>query len=236
MRRQSSCIAPSQLTFLKPPTPQAYLEFFISPKQLNKLIAQIEADPQITYHAVNASGDMRTNTTSEAPNAVTWGCFPHKEIVQPTIVESISFLAWKDEAYEIGRNWARVYDEKSPSRKMLDRIFGEREDGDDDHDDDDASGWWLVNVVYNDFKQPPDAIFKPFLAAADPDAVAAATAALAKSAVGDVAGSVARAGSAVVDGVKSAVNGLVNGSGKGDGTKQSDVNGVPAAAASSSSS
>ena len=76
---------------------KAYLEFFISPKSLDKLIAQIEADPQITYHAVNARGDMRTNTTSEAPNAVTWGCFPHQEIVQPTIVESISFLAWKDD-------------------------------------------------------------------------------------------------------------------------------------------
>jgi len=52
--------------------------------------------------------------------------------VQPTIVESISFLAWKDEAYEIGRHWARVYEEGSVSRQLLEQLF---------------DGWFLVNVV-----------------------------------------------------------------------------------------
>ena len=28
-------------------------------------------------------------------NAVTWGVFPGQEIVQPTMVEEVSFLAWK---------------------------------------------------------------------------------------------------------------------------------------------
>lgn len=149
---------------------------------------------------------MRTNTTSEAPNAVTWGCFPHKEIVQPTIVESISFLAWKDEAYEIGRNWARVYEDKSKTRRMLERIFGE---GDaDEEQQDDESGWFLVNVVHNDFKKP-DAIFAPFLAAADASSVASATAALSSTTVKDAAVSVAQAGSSVVNGAKDAVNGIV---------------------------
>lgn len=49
----------------------------------------------MTYYAVNSQGDLRTNTTSEGPNAVTWGVFPGQEIVQPTIVEAISFMAWK---------------------------------------------------------------------------------------------------------------------------------------------
>jgi len=26
---------------------------------------------------------------------VTWGVFPGKEIIQPTIVEAVSFMAWK---------------------------------------------------------------------------------------------------------------------------------------------
>ena len=30
-----------------------------------------------------------------AANTVTWGVFPGKEIVQPTIIEEVSFLAWK---------------------------------------------------------------------------------------------------------------------------------------------
>ncbi|WFD06942.1 methylenetetrahydrofolate reductase [NAD(P)H] [Malassezia vespertilionis] len=128
---------------------KAYLEFFVSPQQLDELLRLIELDPQITYHAVNAQGDMRTNTTSDSPNAVTWGCFPHCEVLQPTIVESISFLAWKDEAYELGRNWARMYAPDSASAKLLTHMF---------------DSWFLVNVVHNDFKQSL-AIFEPFLEA-----------------------------------------------------------------------
>jgi methylenetetrahydrofolate reductase (NADPH) len=74
---------------------QAYLEFFVSPELLSPLIRRIERDPRITYYAVNKQGDLRTNTHSEGPNAVTWGVFPGKEIVQPTIVEAVSFIAWK---------------------------------------------------------------------------------------------------------------------------------------------
>lgn len=129
---------------------KAYLEFFCAPDQLDKLIARIEADPKMTYHAVNAQGDMRTNTTSDSPNAVTWGCFPHCEIIQPTIVESISFLAWKDEAYELGRHWSRVYAPNSPARKLLDHIF---------------DTYVLVNVVHNDFKDR-QGIFRPFFESA----------------------------------------------------------------------
>jgi methylenetetrahydrofolate reductase (NADPH) len=58
-------------------------------------LVQIQRDPQMTYYAINKQGDLRTNSRSEGPNAVTWGVFPGKEIVQPTIVEAISFMAWK---------------------------------------------------------------------------------------------------------------------------------------------
>jgi methylenetetrahydrofolate reductase (NADPH) len=74
---------------------KAYLEFFVSPALLDHLLAHIERDPMITYHVINRRGDLRTNTHSDGPNAVTWGVFPGKEIVQPTIVEAISFMAWK---------------------------------------------------------------------------------------------------------------------------------------------
>lgn len=36
-----------------------------------------------------------TNMDDGAANTVTWGVFPGKEIVQPTIIEEVSFLAWK---------------------------------------------------------------------------------------------------------------------------------------------
>jgi methylenetetrahydrofolate reductase (NADPH) len=74
---------------------KAYLEFFASPELLDSLITHIERDPGTIYYVINKRGDLRTNTTSDGPNAVTWGVFPGKEVVQPTIVEAISFMAWK---------------------------------------------------------------------------------------------------------------------------------------------
>jgi methylenetetrahydrofolate reductase (NADPH) len=69
----------------------------VSPALLAALVLEIGRDPLITYYAINKRGDLRTNTHSEGPNAVTCGVFPGKEIIQPTIVEAVSFMAWKVE-------------------------------------------------------------------------------------------------------------------------------------------
>lgn len=58
-------------------------------------MSRIEEEGQITYYAVNRRGDLRTNSQNDGPNAVTWGVFVGKEIVQPTVVEAVSFMAWK---------------------------------------------------------------------------------------------------------------------------------------------
>ena len=113
---------------------KAYLEMFISPDLFPALKQRIENHPDLTYHAVTISGNLETNAQSEGPNAVTWGVFPGKEIVQPTIVERISFLAWKDEAFQLGTEWARCYDAGSPSRVVLDDIMDK---------------WYLVNLGKN---------------------------------------------------------------------------------------
>ncbi|KAF9417879.1 hypothetical protein BGZ94_009847 [Podila epigama] len=73
----------------------------------------------------------------EDSNAVTWGVFPGKEIIQPTVIEKVSFLAWRDEAFEIWREWEHLYPKGSESRKLLHQIG---------HD------YWLFNIVNNDFK------------------------------------------------------------------------------------
>ncbi|KAN0088446.1 Methylenetetrahydrofolate reductase domain containing protein [Tylopilus felleus] len=130
---------------------KAYLEFFVNGDLLESLISQIELDPNMTYYVINKQGDLRTNTHSDGPNAVTWGVFPNKEIIQPTIVEAISFMAWKDEAFELGCKWAHIYDAGSPSRKLIMDFMNES---------------YLVNVVHNDFKNP-DAIFAPFFKAGE---------------------------------------------------------------------
>ncbi|KAG1907826.1 methylenetetrahydrofolate reductase-domain-containing protein [Suillus fuscotomentosus] len=128
---------------------KAYLEFFVGPQLLELLIAHIERDSNMTYYVINKQGDLRTNTHSDGPNAVTWGVFPGKEIVQPTVVEALSFMAWKDEAYELGVKWANIYEAGTPSRKLMMEIF---------------ESSCLVNVVHNDFKDS-QAIFEPFFKA-----------------------------------------------------------------------
>ena len=62
---------------------------------MRPLLARFARDPNIAYYATNKQGDLLTNNASEGPNAVTWGVFPGKEIVQPTVVEAVSFMAWK---------------------------------------------------------------------------------------------------------------------------------------------
>jgi len=128
---------------------KAYLEFFVNPTLLELLLSQIERDSNITYYVINKRGDLRTNTYSDGPNAVTWGVFPGKEIVQPTIVEAVSFMAWKDEAFELGAQWAKLYEHDSPSQKLISGFMNTS---------------FLVNVVHNDFHDA-DAIFRPFFKA-----------------------------------------------------------------------
>ena len=117
---------------------KAYLEVLISPELISELITRIERDPDITYYAVNTQGDLKTNSPSDGgPNAVTWGVFPGKEIVQPTIVETVSFLAWRDEFFRLGHDWSRCYDADSESRYLIDGM---------------VQNWYLVNIVQNDFR------------------------------------------------------------------------------------
>jgi len=94
--------------------------------------------------------------------------FPGKEIIQPTIVEAVSFMAWKvppppslfdnltnsnrsqDEAFELGMQWSKLYSTGTPSQKLIAEVM---------------ETYTLVNVVHNDFRAP-EAIFAPFYRAA----------------------------------------------------------------------
>src|SRR4051812_38415369 len=81
---------------------KAYLEFFCSIDLLKRLMKIAVNYPSLTYTAVNVHGEVETSLSSDertAVNAVTWGVFPNREVIQPTIVEISSFMAWKDEAF-----------------------------------------------------------------------------------------------------------------------------------------
>ncbi|GAM88328.1 hypothetical protein ANO11243_063610 [Dothideomycetidae sp. 11243] len=118
---------------------KAYLEVLVSPELVAELITRIEREPEITYFAVNDEGDLKTNAEPDSgPNALTWGVFPGKEIVQPTIVETVSFLAWKDEFFQLGHEWSSCYDNDDIGRYLISGMM---------------QSWYLVNIVHNDFRR-----------------------------------------------------------------------------------
>ncbi|KAJ1879644.1 methylenetetrahydrofolate reductase (NAD(P)H) met13, partial [Kickxella alabastrina] len=126
---------------------KAYLEFFTSPENMHALLARLDKEPSLTYYAVSKRGELLTNCQEDSPNAVTWGVFPGKEILQPTIVERVSFLAWKDEAFDFWNAWANVYGRDSAPATLIKGI---------------SDDWYLMNIVENNFQKSPESIFELF--------------------------------------------------------------------------
>ncbi|PKA60296.1 Methylenetetrahydrofolate reductase 1 [Apostasia shenzhenica] len=116
---------------------KAYLEFFCSIEKLNKLVEKCKTLASLTYIAVNKEGHCISNVGPNAVNAVTWGVFPAKEIIQPTVVDPASFIVWKDEAFEIWmRGWANLFPVGDPSRALLEQV---------------QKSYYLVSLVDNDY-------------------------------------------------------------------------------------
>ena len=66
--------------------------------------------PTVSYQAINLVGDKVQNSHEKQVNAVTWGVFPGKEIVQPTVVDHDAFEVWKNEALQAWSNtWGVIY-------------------------------------------------------------------------------------------------------------------------------
>jgi len=117
---------------------KAYVEFFTSTENLKVFMNTVKKFSNLTYHAVNLKGDSYSNYPDGSHvSAVTWGVFPGKEILQPTAVDTESFLVWKDEAFALWKSqWASLYEEGSSSRRLLDNVIGT---------------YFLVSVVDNNF-------------------------------------------------------------------------------------
>jgi methylenetetrahydrofolate reductase (NADPH) len=113
---------------------KAYLELFLSERRLNRFLELAKEYPSLTYMACSAEGSLITN--SAKTNAVSWGVFPGSEVLQPTVVDGTSFLIWRDEAFEVVRNWAASFPLDDPSHKYLIEF---------------AESAHLLNVVENNF-------------------------------------------------------------------------------------
>lgn len=90
----------------------------------------------ISYQATNAAGDIISNVEHNSVNAVTWGIFPNRQVIQPTVVDFTAFMIWKNEAFAGWKRWAAIYEKDSSSHKTLTYI----------HD-----SFYLMNIVDNDY-------------------------------------------------------------------------------------
>lgn len=120
---------------------KAYLEFFTSRETVEALLQVLKKyELRVNYHIVDVKGENITNAPKLQPNAVTWGIFPGREVIQPTVVDPVSFMFWKDEAFALWlEQWGKLYAEDSPSRRVIQHI----------HDN-----YFLVNLVDNEFPLP----------------------------------------------------------------------------------
>ena len=116
---------------------KAFVEFWVPNDEIEDLCKRLDGWKDGGYYAGNFKGEMRTNFLEDSINAVTWGIFPGQEVVQTTIIEDVSFNAWREEAFAIWGEWSMLYSPKSQSHKLLTEIH---------------NNYWLVSVVHHNYK------------------------------------------------------------------------------------
>jgi methylenetetrahydrofolate reductase (NADPH) len=127
---------------------KAFVEFFLPNADWTKLLERLRSEAvkeTVCFYACNGHGEFITSDasggvagpgSSTGTNAVTWGVFPGKEIITPTIIEEVSFRAWSEEAFKIWGEWSRAYGRGHETEAFLSRV---------------KADYWLVNIIHHDF-------------------------------------------------------------------------------------
>ncbi|CAI6010024.1 unnamed protein product [Closterium sp. NIES-65] len=131
---------------------KAYVECFAPHDKVTTLLEKAKATPSISLMAVNSQGHVLAtgpgtpaSTTPFSANAVTWGVFPGREVVQPTVADFMSFLAWKEEAFGAWvDDWVGLYKEEDEGTPLAKKLLQEIHDT-----------YYLVSVVDNDYVSEP---------------------------------------------------------------------------------
>ena len=126
------------------------------PSAQSPVLSSPQSEPQASRSSQAKVSEWQD---ADEPNAVTWGVFPGREIVQPTVVDPHSFRAWKDEAFSLWtKRWASAYitppDEPAASTGTTEAEHAERRAANKRsaalieriHDT-----YFLVNIVDNDY-------------------------------------------------------------------------------------
>ena len=99
---------------------RAYLEFFTSPDHLKLLLDIIPQFPNLQLSAADCEGNQQNHNGFRGVTALTWGVFPNREVLQPTIFDTDTFLVWSQEAFQLWTSaWASLYDDESDSSALI---------------------------------------------------------------------------------------------------------------------
>eukprot|EP00557_Chaetoceros_sp_GSL56_P002762 CAMPEP_0176500762 /NCGR_PEP_ID=MMETSP0200_2-20121128/13768_1 /TAXON_ID=947934 /ORGANISM="Chaetoceros sp., Strain GSL56" /LENGTH=594 /DNA_ID=CAMNT_0017899539 /DNA_START=466 /DNA_END=2250 /DNA_ORIENTATION=+ len=117
---------------------KGYIECFASPDHLPVLLDMVSKQESLNLYAVNYSGEeIREGVEEGGVTALTWGVFPNREILQPTIFDPQTFLIWAEEAFSLWTSmWLNLYDFESKSYSLIEDI---------------RDKYFLVAIIDNDF-------------------------------------------------------------------------------------
>ncbi|RWS21076.1 methylenetetrahydrofolate reductase-like isoform X5, partial [Leptotrombidium deliense] len=116
---------------------KAYLEFFTSRQNAMILKDLLLKYKQVNYNIINSDEtENYTNCDEDKAIAIDWAAFPGEPIMQPTVADPISFKVWKNEAFSLWNEWAKLYEEESKSKRLLEYI---------------SNDYFLVYLIDNNF-------------------------------------------------------------------------------------
>lgn len=103
---------------------KAYCECFCSPENTHRLVDMVKQHNSMNVYAVNVMGDqIQEGMELGGVTALTWGVFPNREILQPTIFDPSTFLVWSEEAFSLWTSlWLNLYDFDTPSYELVESI------------------------------------------------------------------------------------------------------------------
>lgn len=99
---------------------KAYIEFFAPPSLMPMIAKVVGRYNSLSYYATDCRQVEYVSTPNRQVTAVTWGVFPDKEILQPTIFDPDTFLVWSKEAFQLWITaWASLYDDETDSSALI---------------------------------------------------------------------------------------------------------------------
>ncbi|VEU22062.1 DEKNAAC103068 [Brettanomyces naardenensis] len=103
---------------------KAFVEMFVSKEDWEKkLLPKLKDNPEVSYYVGDNRKYFASSMKAQDTNCITWGVFPDRQIVQTTIVGEDTFKAWKEEGFEIWREWMLLYPRGSPSANVIKNVL-----------------------------------------------------------------------------------------------------------------